>query len=119
MPYFHMPKKPWVSDSPVVRGNKTVQDRKHTVLVDAADKSPRRLVETEAGTIQFVDGTAILPDDARGRDIAQEYVAKAPKKTVAVRDHRVSKYRGDGHVYFFTVPELPWKKGQESEDVQS
>lgn len=119
MPNFHIPKTPWKSDSVKARGNKTVQAPKSIILSDVNDKSPHRVVDTSAGQVVFEQGMAQLPDDARGRDIVDEYrdrIALDPRNGLAVATGRPTRWRDPVHNYFFgSMPEMPWKRDNEAE----
>jgi hypothetical protein len=105
-----------VSDTVTARGNKTVRQKKQILIVDGNDKARKRSVETDAGTIRFVEGTAVLPNDARGRDIADEYYeAKClDRGGVAVVKDREGMWRDPVHKTFWgSMPEMPWKRDNE------
>ena len=113
MPYFHVPKAPWKSDSIKVRGNKTVRQPKSILLSDVNDKSPKRVVETGAGQVVLNHGMAQLPADARGRDIVDEYKSKVAldPNNVAVAYDRPTRWRDPIHRNFWGGwPEMPWKR---------
>ena len=115
MPAVHL-KKPWVSDTVTARGNKTVQQKKQILIVDGNDKERKRSVETTAGTVKFVEGTAVLPNDARGRDIADEYYQARclDQGAVAVVKDREGFWRDPVHRNFWgSMPEMPWKRDDE------
>lgn len=118
MPSVHLPKKPWVSDDIITRGNKTVQQKKQILVTDLNDKKRKRDVKTSAGVIKFVSGTAILPNDARGRDLVDEYRATSaldPDGVIAVKD-REGFYRDPVHRNFWgSMPEMPWKRERNNE----
>ena len=109
--YFHMPKKPWKSDSPTKRGSATARAEKSIIISDVNDKERKRLVETSAGTVEFRQGMAHLPNDARGRDIVAEYKTMAlDPKGVAVARDRPTRWRDPIHRRFWgSWPEMPWK----------
>lgn len=118
MPAVHLPKKPWVSDTITERGNPTIRQKKQILVTDANDKSKKRTVETEAGVVRFEHGTAVLPNDARGRDIAAEVREKAldPHGVAVVKD-REGFYRDPVHRSFWgSMPEMPWKRDNGTED---
>jgi len=119
MPSVHLPKKPWVSDTVTARGNKTIQQKKQILIVDGNDKELKRSVKTDAGVVRFEHGTAVLPNDARGRDIADEYYeAKAlDRGGVAVVKDREGLWRDPVHRNFWgSMPEMPWKRNDDGED---
>jgi len=106
----HLPKKPWVSDTVTARGNKTIQQKKQILIVDGNDKEQKRSVKTDAGVVRFEHGTAVLPNDARGRDIADEYYeAKAlDRGGVAVVRDREGMWRDPIHRDTFSFHGVPW-----------
>lgn len=114
MPYFHLPKAPWKSDSPRKRGSKTAQASKSIVLSDVNKDKFTGTVHLEAGDVQMYRGLAHLPNDARGNDIVDEYLAtKAidPVSGVSVTKDRPTRWRDPVHKYFFgAMPEMPWKR---------
>lgn len=118
MPHFHVPKAPWKSDSIKDKGNKTVQAPKSIIMSDVNDKSPHRVVETGAGQVVFEHGMAQLPDDARGRDIVDEYReahAMDAKRGLAIAAGRPTRWRDPVHNYFFgSIPQMPWKQADET-----
>src|SRR4030042_800207 len=115
MPSVHLPKKPWVSDTVTARGNKTIQQKKQILIVDGNDKELKRSVKTDAGVVRFERGTAVLPNDARGRDIADEYYSKVPNRGgVAVVKDREGLWRDPVHRNFWgSMPEMPWKRTED------
>lgn len=118
MPSVHLPKKPWVSDTVTARGSKTIRQKKQIVIVDGNDKEKKRSVETGAGIVRFEHGTAVLPNDARGRDIADEYYeAKClDQGGVAVVKDREGMWRDPVHKTFWgSMPEMPWKRTEDED----
>jgi len=110
MPAVHLPKKPWVSDTITARGNKTIRQKKQILIVDCNDKERKRSVKTDAGIVKFERGTAVLPNDARGRDIADEYYeAKClDRGGVAVVRDREGMWRDPIHKDTFAFHGVPW-----------
>jgi hypothetical protein len=110
MPAVHLPKKPWVSDTITARGNETIQQKKQILIVDGNDKERKRSVKTDAGTVKFVEGTAVLPNDARGRDIASEYYESKclDRGGVAVVRDREGMWRDPIHKDTFAFHGVPW-----------
>lgn len=71
-------KKPWVSASHRDPNNRLVTDRasKYGMILDKeSEGKPRVERQTSAGTVVFEQGLAVVPDDARGNDIAHELMA--------------------------------------------
>ena len=113
MPHFHLPKAPWKSDSPRKIGSKTAQAPKSIVLSDVNADKVTGTVHLNSGDVEMYHGFAHLPNDARGNDIVDEYLAtKAldPQGVMVTKD-RPTRWRDPVHRYFFgSMPEMPWKR---------
>jgi hypothetical protein len=107
-------KKPYRNRSHKDRANPDiVKAKKQTIVVDALDKSARREVQTEAGTVLFEDGMAVLPADGRGDEVMAELKAKSrDPNAVGGLKNRESMMTHRGHEasqsFFGNHPGVPW-----------
>ncbi len=72
---------------------------------------------TTADFVPNIDGK-VIPFDKRGtfrvkdKGLADEIQAKYGTENVIVDPTRIPDMADRGHKYFFTVPEMPWKRSQ-------
>ena len=106
-------KKHYQNKSHKSKNNPDLKKKKQSILFDVQQKAPLSHYDTEAGTIVFEQGMAVLPDDTR----ADDAVAELQEKHGLHPDHfsHVSGREGVNtsrtHRYFQgSLPEMPWKK---------
>lgn len=89
-----------------------VLDKKHQSVIMDIEAKGHKEVATEAGTIVFEQGIAVLDDDSRANEIQAELKEKHqvhPDQYVYV-PHREGMKRDRIHNYTFGQwPEMPWK----------
>ena len=118
MPSFSIP-KPWRNASHKNPHNpllNTEKVKKQTILYDVQQGPGSKTIDTKAGTVKFVDGIAVLPDDGRGDEIAAEVKEKHslhPTQYGVVK-HREGMKRDSIHNYTFgRHPGVPWGRYDE------
>ena len=86
---------------------------RHAVIQNMQSAKPTEVMQTEAGTIVFQNGMAVLPNDSRPDDVRAELSEKHglhPGHFVLHKGQR-NKNRDGIHNYVFGCwPEMPWKR---------
>lgn len=110
---IHLP-KPFRNQSAKSRYNQTLQQKKQSLVFDL-DAPDGKTVKTEAGTVMFEGGMAVLPDDGRADEIHGELAAHARHSDqIAIVKHRERQNMDRTHRYFFgRWPQMPWKRAND------
>lgn len=116
-PKIELPRKfdNWVSEVPSDPNASVLKQKKQALIHDCDAGDGVHVEYTEAGTVVFDHGTAVLPDDTRADDIMAELKSRKTnhRDRYAYIRHRESMRRDPIHNYTFGTIELPWAKYDE------
>jgi len=104
-PKIELPRKTdtWVNESYRNPNSNILNQKKQTIIHDCDAGDGIHVEYTEAGTVVFDHGTAVLPNDMRAQDIAAELKSRKTNhrdRYAVVRD-RESMKQDDIHHYTF------------------
>ena len=107
--------KPFRNKTHKSQHNKVLDKKRQAVIMDIESKGGVKEVQTEAGTLVFDHGMAVLENDGRADEMQAELKEKHqlhPDQYVYV-PHREGQKRDAIHNYTFGQwPKMPWKDKQ-------
>jgi hypothetical protein len=103
--------RPFRNKSHRNKHNPELHKKKQTLLQDLDHGKGIHVENTNAGTVVFEDGLAVLPNDSRGNEMWAELDAKRrhPHQYAYVRD-REGMMRDTTHPMRVVNPGMPWHK---------
>ena len=115
--------KQWVNESHKNPHANVLKDKKQTIIHDCDAGDGIHVEHTEAGTIVFDQGMAVLPNDSRASDILGELKTRKGnhRDRYAYVPNREGRKRDPIHNYTFAynnVPKEKWERvfGKEKKD---
>jgi len=116
-PPIELPRKldNWVNESHRNPNSGVLNQKKQTIIHDCDAGDGIRVEYTEAGTVVFDNGTAVLPNDSRANDILGELKSRKfnHRDRYAFIKDREGMKRDNIHNFTFGTVELPWNKYDE------